>query len=47
MIEVPKRRKPIDSKWVLKIKRDGRYRAYLVYIYILAKSPLKKLCAVI
>ena len=28
--EIPQRRKPIASKWVLKIKRDGRYRARLV-----------------
>ena len=30
IIEVPDGRKSIGSKWVLKIKRDGRYRAHLV-----------------
>ena len=28
--EIPNGRKPIGNKWVLKIKRDGRYRARLV-----------------
>ena len=28
--EVPREREPIGCKWVLKIKRDGRYRARLV-----------------
>ena len=30
MIKVPEGRKPIGSNWVLKIKRDSRYRAHLV-----------------
>ena len=30
MTEIAQGRKPIGSKWVLKIKRDGRYRARLV-----------------
>ena len=28
--EIPREREPIGCKWVLKIKRDGRYRARLV-----------------
>ena len=28
--EMPNGRKPIGNKWVLKIKRDGRYQAGLV-----------------
>ena len=30
MTEIPEGRKPIGSKWVLKIKRDRRYCARLV-----------------
>ena len=30
MMEIPDQRKPIGNKWVLKTKRDGRYRARLV-----------------
>ena len=30
IMEMPNGRKPIGNKWVLKIKRDGRYQARLV-----------------
>ena len=30
IMELPNGRKPIGNKWVLKIKRDGRYQARLV-----------------